>query len=76
MIRYRYGMAKLVIKRSDLSKYLRDTFTARQLATIGGISTQYAYAVLEGNSTPSFEVLDKLGIQILYDASGVDAVSK
>ncbi len=68
---YCSGMAKTVIKRSDLPKFLRERFTARDLATIAGVSTQYAYALMEGSSTPSFTVLDALGIQILYDTAQV-----
>jgi hypothetical protein len=63
-------MAKLIIKRSELAKYLRGRFTARMLADTAGITTAYAYALLDGTSSPSVKILDVLGIEILYDTTG------
>ena len=61
-------MATKRIRQTELTAYLNETYTARELADKADVSTQYAYLIL-GGYTPSAEVLNDLGIEIVYEVS-------
>ena len=59
-------MATKHIPQSELTTYLKQHFTARQLARKANLSTQYGYDLLSG-AIPSDEVLKRLSIKIIYE---------
>lgn len=58
---------KRIIPHEQLADYLDDKFTAKELATIADVTTQYAYDVKKGKSHPRVKVLNSLGIQVMYE---------
>ena len=61
-------MARTLIPHNQLAEYLREHFSARQIADTASVTTQYAYDMLKGKSTPSRDILKDLGIEVLYEA--------
>lgn len=56
---------KKPMTHAELLNWLKKRYTARQLATVTGITTQAAYQLLLGASRPRKTTLDKLGLEMI-----------
>lgn len=61
-------MAKKYLRDIELAAYLKQKYkTARGLSDAAGISTQYAYNILDRGAVPLSAVLERVGIYQIYE---------